>query len=234
MNVEDPREKIKSLLRDGDFTGLLVQAAQIHGHFCPGLASGVMAGWAGMKRLGFDNTGMEELLAVVECNNCFVDGIQMTTGCTLGNNALIYKDLGKTAVTIMSRKTGSAARIALRPKQLNDEDDSEQDREAALLFDKAVKRRETLTESEQARFRLLWAQSARKILQQPVEKLFVIKDVEMENIDYAPILGSVICAGCGEKLMESRARIRNGQHLCLQCANEKPWQVDGSGIRMAQ
>jgi formylmethanofuran dehydrogenase subunit E len=198
MNVEDPREKIKSLLRGGDLTGLLVQAARIHGHYCPGLASGVMAGWAGMKRLGFDNTGMEELLAVVECNNCFVDGIQMTTGCTLGNNALIYKDLGKTAVTIMSRKTGSAVRIALRPKQRNGEDDSEQDKEAALLFE-----------------------------------LFVIKDVEMENIDYAPILESVICAECGEKLMESRARIRNGQPLCLQCARENPWQMDGSGIRMA-
>ena len=233
MKVEDPREKIKSLLRGGDLTGLLVQAARLHGHYCPGLASGVMAGWAGMKRLGFDNTGMEELLAVVECNNCFVDGIQMTTGCTLGNNALIYKDLGKTAVTIMSRKTGSALRIALRPKQWR-EDDSEQDKEAALLFDKAVKRRETLTESEQARFRSLWAQSARKILQQPVENLFVIKDVEMENIDYAPILESVICAECGEELMGSRACIRNGQSLCLQCANENPWQVDGSGIRMAQ
>ena len=75
MNNGNPREQINAFLREGDLTAILRQAARFHGHYCPGLAFGVMAGWAGLKRPGFDNTGMEEVLAVVECNNCFVDGI---------------------------------------------------------------------------------------------------------------------------------------------------------------
>jgi formylmethanofuran dehydrogenase subunit E len=35
-----------------------------------------------MKAVDRNNTGMEELVAIVECNNCFVDGIQVVTGCT--------------------------------------------------------------------------------------------------------------------------------------------------------
>ncbi|MCL4502615.1 MAG: FmdE family protein [Deltaproteobacteria bacterium] len=42
------------------------------------------------------------MVAIVECNNCFTDGIQAVTGCTFGNNALIFQDLGKTAVTVAS------------------------------------------------------------------------------------------------------------------------------------
>ena len=91
MNRQDPRAAIKDLLRQGDLHTLLDTAAQLHGHYCPGLAFGVKAGHAGLKRLGFDNTGMEELIAVVECKNCFVDGVQMSTGCSFGNNAMIYK-----------------------------------------------------------------------------------------------------------------------------------------------
>ncbi|TDA32815.1 MAG: hypothetical protein DSO02_03405 [Hadesarchaea archaeon] len=30
----------------------------------------------------------ERLLALVECNSCFTDGVQVATGCTLGNNCL--------------------------------------------------------------------------------------------------------------------------------------------------
>ncbi|TDA26121.1 MAG: hypothetical protein DSO01_06175 [Archaeoglobi archaeon] len=41
----------------------------------------------------------EEILAIVECNNCLTDGVQVATGCTLGNNSLIYLDLGKNALT---------------------------------------------------------------------------------------------------------------------------------------
>jgi len=31
---------------------------------------------------------MENLMAVVEINTCFADGVQAVSGCTLGNNAL--------------------------------------------------------------------------------------------------------------------------------------------------
>lgn len=56
----------------------------------------------GLSQLGIDlyqSDGMEELIAVVEIDACFADGIQAVSGCTLGNNSLIYRDLGRTAVT---------------------------------------------------------------------------------------------------------------------------------------
>ncbi|MEM2924481.1 MAG: FmdE family protein [Methanocellales archaeon] len=57
---------------------------------------------------------MEEVLAIVETNNCFSDGIQFVTGCTFGNNALIYRDYGKIAMTFW-RRDGKGIRIAVRP-----------------------------------------------------------------------------------------------------------------------
>jgi len=68
-----------------------------------------------MAALDRPNTGMEEIVAIVECNNCFTDGIQLVTGCTFGNNALIFKDLGKTAVTVARRGDGQAVRLLVRP-----------------------------------------------------------------------------------------------------------------------
>lgn len=58
------------------------------------------------------STGMEEVIAIVETNNCFNDGTQVITGCSFGNNALIYKDVGKTEVTV-AKRDGSDIRTAL-------------------------------------------------------------------------------------------------------------------------
>ena len=56
---------------------------------------------------------MEKVTCIIECNNCFSDGVQITTGCTFGNNALIYRDLGKNAFTLI-RRGGRALRVTVR------------------------------------------------------------------------------------------------------------------------
>jgi len=111
---ENPREEIEKLIQKGDLEALLRKAAELHGHFCSYLTYGVKAGYIAIKELGIKNTGMEEAIAIVETNNCFSDGIQIITSCTFGNNALIYKDVGKTAVTV-AKRDGTAVRIALDP-----------------------------------------------------------------------------------------------------------------------
>jgi formylmethanofuran dehydrogenase subunit E len=68
---------------------LLKKSGELHGHFCNYLSYGIIAGVYALKKLGVSHTGMEELIAITETNNCFSDGIQMVTGCTFGNNALI-------------------------------------------------------------------------------------------------------------------------------------------------
>ncbi len=46
----------------------------------------------GVESMYFDGI-MEDLAAIVEVNACFADGVQAVSGCTLGNNALIYRDI---------------------------------------------------------------------------------------------------------------------------------------------
>ena len=114
-DLENPRRKIEEAIYSGDLSTLLNMSGMLHGHFCPGSAFGVKAGARAMRDLGIKkSTGMEEVIAIVEINSCFSDGIQIVTGCTFGNNALIYRDLGKTAFTL-TRRNGDGIRISVKP-----------------------------------------------------------------------------------------------------------------------
>jgi formylmethanofuran dehydrogenase subunit E len=229
----DPREKIKNMLSDGDLHGLLERAAEIHGHYCPGLAAGVKAAAIGCNRLGLvGSEGMEKVMAVVECNNCFVDGIQAIAGCTLGNNALIYRDLGKTAVTFYRRGEQAGLRLRLLDFQVGQ--DEEERAEAERLFDKAVKQREELTQEEDRRFTELWQKGSRTLIEQPDEEVFQIEEVDVEEVSYAPIFESATCSVCGEDVMETRARLRDGKPVCLPCADERHRLVHGAGIALSR
>ena len=122
--VMHPRSEINALIEGKDLSALLLRAGELHGHYCPGVSSGVLAAVYGLHRLSefrqvplrriLGSDGLEELLAVVETNSCFADGVQFITGCTFGNNGLIYLDFGKTAVTLADR-SGSGVRVRRRP-----------------------------------------------------------------------------------------------------------------------
>jgi len=160
---------------------------------------------------------MEEVIAIVETNNCFSDGIQMTTGCSFANNALIYHDLGKTAVTV-AKRDGEAVRVAVRADYSTSFD--ERYPEAHALFEKIVtttrkgKRsgeREEPTPKEQARLSQLWAKTSYKQLGLPEEEIFTVERKRIDLPPYAPIVESAICAVCGESVMETKARLRDGE-----------------------
>src|SRR6056297_1952335 len=96
LQKETPRYRINNLIKYQNLHDLLLKAGELHGHYCPYLALGVMAAADAVKKLAADTDGMEDLLAVVETNSCFSDGIQAAAGTTFGNNALIYRDFGET------------------------------------------------------------------------------------------------------------------------------------------
>ncbi len=230
-NKKDPRRGIKELLAKGDLEKLLDKAGEIHGHYCSHVALGVRATYAAFRKLGIiESTGMEEILAVVECNNCFVDGIQAISGCTLGNNALIYKDLGKTAVTFIKRKDGKAVRIVVKydPEKMRQDP---QAKEAMDLFDKAVKKREKLAPKERERMMELWTKMSFAILEKPEGEVFDIKSIKPQNLEYAPIFESIKCSDCQESVMESRIRMKETKPVCISCAGDEYWMVAGRGIR---
>jgi len=229
----NPRAALEKSVAARDFHALLRRAAELHGHFCSYLALGVRAACAALERMGVPaNTGMEELMAVVECNNCFVDGIQAVSGCTFGNNALVFKDLGKTAVTFLKRGDGEGVRVAVKPS-FDDPGDDPEAAEAAVFFERAVKLREHLTAAERRRMKELWTTLSFRVLDRPEEALFDIRRVEVAEPAFAPIFDAVVCARCGEKVMEPRTCVRDGRRVCLSCGGEGCWMVAGGGIRRA-
>jgi len=229
-NKKDPRKKIKELLAEGELEKLLDKSAELHGHYCSHMALGVRATYAAFRELGIvESTGMEEILAVVECNNCFVDGIQAISGCTFGNNALIYKDLGKTAVTFIDRKKGKAVRVFVNYDPTAGTKTPEEE-EAMELFERAVKKREQLAPAERERMMELWTKLSFAILRKPENEVFDVKKVKPSGVEYAPIFESIKCSVCGEKVMETRIRTKDNKAVCLDCAQDNYWVVAGRGI----
>jgi len=223
-----PRKQIGNLFAKADLEGLLRKAGELHGHLCPYLALGVRAGYVALTGMGVkQGLGMEQLLAIVETNSCFSDGVQMVTGCTFGNNGLIYRDLGKTAVTV-ARRDGTAVRVALRAEYA----DSFPDRypEANTLFQKIVINHEEATQAEQEKMMQLWAKSSFGQLELPEEEVFNVTHQEIQAPAFAPLFASVKCSVCGESIMETRARIRDGEPICIACASAEYYQLDGAGI----
>ncbi len=73
---ENPRAIIEKLIAEGDLADLLNRAAEIHGHYCPGVALGVKAAYIACKRLGIVHSdGMEKFMAGVGRKKCFVGGV---------------------------------------------------------------------------------------------------------------------------------------------------------------
>jgi len=221
------RQHIEAMIRNQDLEGLLDQAETLHGHLCPFVSLGVKAGQYAMEILNRANTGMEEVVAIVECNNCFTDGIQAVTGCTFGNNALIFKDLGKTAVTVARRGDGQAVRLIVRPGYRTGM--MARYPAAAPLFQKIVVERQGTSE-ELHRFHHLWAAIARRELQTPLDEQFHIQCPTITMPAYARIVDSLICDACGEQIMASRSVEGNGRTLCRVCAGARIPVLNGQGI----
>lgn len=223
----NPRISIERMIDGGDMEGLLRKAAELHGHFCPFLTLGVRAGYRGVKSMRVKTKGMEEFLAILETNNCFSDGVQMVSGCSFGNNSLVYRDFGKTAASFV-RRDGKGVRVIVRV-----EDDWLNTRypEAAELFMKVVVKREG-SEEEEELLRKEWQRISFDTLNYAEEELFQVEDVEIAVPDYAPMYNSVFCAGCGESVMESRVVKKEGRVFCIPCSGERFHQLDGSGISL--
>ncbi len=91
------------------------KAVDFHGHACPGLAIGYKAAQAAIQYMGDTRDTDEELVAVVQSDNCSIDAIQSVLGCTAGKGNLIFKNTGKNVYTVGRRSDGLAVRISFKP-----------------------------------------------------------------------------------------------------------------------
>lgn len=229
--LTNPRSLFKEAIRNNDAASCLVKTAEIHGHFCPGSALGVMATLYGFRLLEketVDSDGiMENLLAIIEVNACFADGVQAVSGCTLGNNSLIYRDLGKHAVTFVSRNETEGVRIRLLPDFRTYI--SNEVPEFYPLMDKVIMKRMGSQEEEKL-FREKAREAAFAIITYQFEKLFAFERVIPVIPERAPITGTMVCPECGEEIMETKTGKRGLlRNICFACGG-KFQEVNGQGI----
>ena len=60
-STSDPRAEIKNLISGGQIESLMIKAGQLHGHYCPGLAMGILAATYAMQKMSSYN----ELKAII-------------------------------------------------------------------------------------------------------------------------------------------------------------------------
>ena len=224
---QNPRREIMEYINRGNLKELLLMTGQIHGHYCSGVTSGVIASYLAMKKLTAVTDGMEDIVAIVEINSCFVDGVQFVAGCTLGNNALIYRDIGKTAVTFAHRKTGKGFRYCINRPYM-DEKSKEIPRHKEL-FTEVINKNNRDPELVKE-FKKVARASAFAMLDYDFKKLFDVQEVTVNIPTHAKLFDSFICDSCKENTMITRKQELDNKSLCPSCSG-KILQCDGNGIR---
>ncbi len=161
---------------------------RFHGHDCPGLAIGFRMAEAAVRELSAVRAEDEELVAIVENDACGVDALQCVTGCTFGKGNLLFRDYGKQVYTVYSRKTREGVRVHFHGRNISE--DMRRNRTAMIGY----------------------------ILSAPAKDLLTLTHVTIKEPEPARIRNSVPCAVCGESVMETRTRERDGKPVCIPCS----------------
>jgi formylmethanofuran dehydrogenase subunit E len=94
MNTIDPNNvSLEDMIQRG---------VEFHGHLGPFLVLGIRIGLSALRQLG--STGYSDIRAEVKSGSkppmsCLADGIQISTGCTLGKGNIISLEMGKAEAT---------------------------------------------------------------------------------------------------------------------------------------
>jgi formylmethanofuran dehydrogenase subunit E len=95
----------------------LVQVVQFHGHLGPSVVAGARMGMAGLRAVEakgyFDVEVTCEGPLAKPPQACFLDGLQVATGATLGKRTLHWVQADRIAVRVKNTRTGKT--VELRP-----------------------------------------------------------------------------------------------------------------------
>jgi formylmethanofuran dehydrogenase subunit E len=189
---------------------LLHEAEIAHGHLCAGQILGVRMAMLALQRLGIEDPrsktspDRKRLVTVVEIDRCATDAIGVVTGCRVGKRALKLRDFGKMAATFV-------------------------DLNAALGEDAYKGLRVVALESSKARAKEIYpeldknAQQMKAYRELPDEELFSEQwvSVPLPPSEFPGYKGArLACARCGEGVNFDRFVERDGERLCLGCADE--------------
>ena len=187
---------------------LLRQSSARHNHLCPRQVLGVRIGLAGLASLGLESpVNKRTALIIIESDGCFADGIEVSTGATIGHRTLHVHDFGKIAATFADVKTGRVIRIS---PELNL-------RERALLY-----------APDEPRHYFAQLQGYQVM---PDTELLRIQEVALnptlEELISKPLV-RVNCDYCGEEIINKREVMQDGITLCRTCANEGYYLIKSS------
>ena len=188
-----------------DLQTLLEYSASRHTHLCPRQVIGVRLGLAGAASLGIEVPQTKKrLLAIVETDGCFTDGVEVATGCSVGHRTLRVEDYGKIAATFIDTRLERAVRVAPH-------------------LDIRHKAYEFAPHQERRYFAQLDAYQV-----MPIDELVTIEEVQLtrpiaEIVSRAGV--RVNCGVCGEEIINQREIMHNGMPLCKSCAGTSYYRV---------
>ena len=184
---------------DQDGIGHFLEACSAyHHHLCPRQVLGVRIGLAGAAGLGLPVPRLDKrLLVILESDGCFVDGVSVVTGCTVGHRTLRVEDYGKIAATFVDVVTEQALRLAPRLDV----------RQRAWAY---------APEENRRYFAQLQAYQV-----MPDEELLMVQAVRLTT-PVSALVGRpgvrVNCAVCGEEIINQREIFFEGTPVCKACA----------------
>lgn len=191
----------------------LLKAFDFHGHQCWASTAGVRAGLAALRALGVGRTGnSSELHCLVEIGDnhgaqCFADGIQYATGCTLGKFNIEKCGWGKLAITLIDKKKERSVRVAYKGTH------QKRIAESAFMRKRGQGIPPTQIPDEQAweMVDILW--------KAPEGEVLTVGEVKPHPIsDFGEIMGLLPCAECGELTSIAYLRVVGERHVCIPCS----------------
>jgi formylmethanofuran dehydrogenase subunit E len=193
---------------------ILKDAFQFHGHVCWASAAGVRAGIAALRELGANRTGISgELHCVLEIGDnhgaqCFADGVQYATGCTLGKGNIEKAGWGKLALTLIDKKSEKAVRVSYKPGR------HKMIAESAFMRKRGMGIPPTEIPEEEA-----W-EMANILWEAPEDEVLSIGKVESYDWgdDFGEVLGLIPCDNCGELVSKMYLRVVGQKHMCIPCS----------------
>ena len=191
---------------------ILLETLKFHGHRCWASVAGVRAGLAALRMLGVKRSGGRQLHAFIEIGEdhggmCFGDGVQYTTGCTLGKGNMEKTPYGKLAVTLIERSTNRAVRVSYKPtlaKQITDS--------AFMVKRGQGMEPDQIPEAEQMELvDMVWNAAESDVL--------TIGEIYKFERDWFPeLMGWVPCSACRELTARAYVRVLGDKHVCIPCS----------------
>jgi len=218
MRQGPPRPRAPIVTTDPALAAALARSSARHAHLCPRQVLGARMAIAGARQLGLDLPRRDKrLIAIVETDGCFVDGVAAASGCRVGARTLRVEDQGKVAATFVDAVSGTAWR--LRP--------------AAGARDAA--RDWTSAASADANGAVGQAQAAGRwaaylVGYQQMPDALLLEAVQVDLIrPIAEVLSHpaarAICALCGEEIGNGREVGAGEPALCVACAGGGYWRA---------